>query len=464
MHDRIMVNYFRLWLPVSFVAHLILLLVVRSMPASVVPMTNESYMRVTMSPWDTHVSLKAVSPVKPLSLHRPQPKLATKQITYKMQNHPPIAVGKSTTVPPIIAKQKSFTVPSSAGGGFIPPENITPLNLPSGTANKNAEGWADTPAKGIISLSGAPGNSKIVPKYASTIPFGGNRQSGSVDETVALRPGIPSPTNLDAGGAGGSYGGMLSPFAGTAIADAQQDGLSGITPSVMTGHGETWVDQPGRPGGAGLGPNGMMGNGPKRPGHQAGINVNGPAGTTMAVNPGGAGHIAEAGSISPGGALGKPGIPLGGIGGGGLPNGIGDAPGAPSAVGNGHPLDWSDHPGAGIGPGIGTAKNGVGIGQPTYGTSAIAGPEAGYPKVAIEEGVSGTVILDITVNTNGHYAKHSYVSRSISDMLDNEAVRTAKKWTYRIAMLNGKPKTSTIRMTVNYLAIQKTEIFWTSAK
>ncbi len=74
--------------------------------------------------------------------------------------------------------------------------------------------------------------------------------------------------------------------------------------------------------------------------------------------------------------------------------------------------------------------------------------EPNYPGVAISGKVSGTVILEATVNEAGAVT-HVQVLRSIL-LLDQAAIKAVKQWRYQPLVLNGQPVPFILVVTVTF--------------
>jgi protein TonB len=74
--------------------------------------------------------------------------------------------------------------------------------------------------------------------------------------------------------------------------------------------------------------------------------------------------------------------------------------------------------------------------------------DAVYPEEAKAAGVSGVVIIEITVATDGTVAD-ARVLRSIP-MLDQAALDAVRQWAYEPALLNGEPVEVLMTVTVNF--------------
>ena len=74
--------------------------------------------------------------------------------------------------------------------------------------------------------------------------------------------------------------------------------------------------------------------------------------------------------------------------------------------------------------------------------------EPDYPGVAVSGKVSGTVILEATVNQRGEVTDVS-VLRSIP-LLDKAAIKAVKQWRYQPLVLNGLPEPFILTVTVTF--------------
>ena len=71
-----------------------------------------------------------------------------------------------------------------------------------------------------------------------------------------------------------------------------------------------------------------------------------------------------------------------------------------------------------------------------------------YPEEAKKAGVSGVVILDATIGTDGSVVK-AVILRSIP-MLDQAALDAVYQWEYEPTLLNGEPVEVVMTVTVNF--------------
>jgi protein TonB len=78
-------------------------------------------------------------------------------------------------------------------------------------------------------------------------------------------------------------------------------------------------------------------------------------------------------------------------------------------------------------------------GGPSYGPSAVGGPNPTYPKAALDQGLEGTVTLEVTVGADGKVTAVTVAESSGHASLDAAAVRAVKRgWNFTSAMEKGK--------------------------
>jgi protein TonB len=73
-----------------------------------------------------------------------------------------------------------------------------------------------------------------------------------------------------------------------------------------------------------------------------------------------------------------------------------------------------------------------------------------YPPLAMRLGHEGTVVLGMTVNTDGSVSNVHVVDSSGHDELDNGAVTCASSWRYKPAMQNNQPIAAEWKASVKY--------------
>lgn len=87
---------------------------------------------------------------------------------------------------------------------------------------------------------------------------------------------------------------------------------------------------------------------------------------------------------------------------------------------------------------------------PTYDAGSLGGPTPGYPKLAQEDGLEGTVTLTVHVKASGDFTA-SVARSSGHSVLDTAALSAIKSWRFKPAMKNGELTTGTVsvRFTFN---------------
>jgi protein TonB len=72
-----------------------------------------------------------------------------------------------------------------------------------------------------------------------------------------------------------------------------------------------------------------------------------------------------------------------------------------------------------------------------------------YPPLALTTRVQGLVIIEATIDTNGH-VQAARVLRSDSPLLNEEALSAVRQWTYTPTLLNGVPVSVIMTVTVDF--------------
>jgi len=72
-----------------------------------------------------------------------------------------------------------------------------------------------------------------------------------------------------------------------------------------------------------------------------------------------------------------------------------------------------------------------------------------YPPDARDEGVSGAVLLDVTVDTGGRVDGIEEL-RSPDDRLTRAAVEAVRQWEYEVTRINGEPVAVRFTVTLNF--------------
>jgi protein TonB len=115
--------------------------------------------------------------------------------------------------------------------------------------------------------------------------------------------------------------------------------------------------------------------------------------------------------------------------------GPGDKPTAPPAIMHAAAGTW-EAPMGRVG-GIGTQGTDLGPSGPSYGAGTQGGPNPGYPKLAEEAGLEGAVTVTVTVASDGSIGGVSVRQSSGHGVLDEAAVRAARRWSFGPGMQNG---------------------------
>ncbi len=63
-------------------------------------------------------------------------------------------------------------------------------------------------------------------------------------------------------------------------------------------------------------------------------------------------------------------------------------------------------------------------------------PEPPYPRIAKRRGQEGTVVIEISINNNGHVNRTSIFKSSGSSVLDRAALKTIKTWRFPASQFN----------------------------
>lgn len=444
-----MVNLLRIWLPFSLAAHGIVFALLVLIPPSNNSLTEEkletpmkiSMVAITPTKLLQPLVVKAISRLRVLPVQNPTPS-TKKQIEFAREvkavdaaKIAPSLPVKANTTPTGIDNHRLTSAlpgqPSSSLGKL--PEFASPVN------NSRPKGWGDSPAAGQgINPIGVEGPERGG-RSGSSSPFNGI--SGTA---VALRPGSSPSMPGAAGGSAGSYGGIGQPTIGMPTSSGGL--LAGMGATIITSSssaGNGWHNQPGTPGGAGIGIGGMMPSGPTRPG-MPGSTISGSTGNAIGPRPGGMPTSGDL-PINYGGITGIPGIPVIGGGSAGIPVAV-------TAGGSTKPAPGADQPGNTGNNGDGVDVNGPRSDKPSYAAAAVSGPLPSYPRVARTENVTGTVLLEVFIDAAGNVIRVAILQRSPSDILDNEAKKKLSQWQYRPAMKDGKVTTGSVMFSVTYSA------------
>ena len=147
------------------------------------------------------------------------------------------------------------------------------------------------------------------------------------------------------------------------------------------------------------------------------------------------------------GLLNQIGLPTGGV-----MSGFSTGPGSGGGVGSGTGTGIGSGRGPGLGPGSGGGTGG-GVFPPwRRGIRAAAGQgsQAEVPSEALQNGIQGTVVLEVIVAANG-YASHVRIVRSLDrGGLDDEAVAAVAQWRFEPGRLAGAPVDVLVTIMVDF--------------
>ena len=136
----------------------------------------------------------------------------------------------------------------------------------------------------------------------------------------------------------------------------------------------------------------------------------------------------------------------------GVMNGASTGPGAGGGVGTGTGTGIGSGRGPGLGPGSGGGTGG-GVYRPG---GAVAGPrlvkevKPKYTSEALQNGIQGTVVLEVIVAGNG-CASHIRIVRSLDrGGLDEEAVAAVAQWRFEPGRLAGAPVDVLVTIMVDF--------------
>lgn len=281
---------------------------------------------------------------------------------------------------------------------------------------------------------------------------------GPLSMATALVPGIPTrgPGRGGAPGEGSPNAPLTNVWHGSGKSQGMP-ALPGSAPGVLTASRGAWAASPGEAGGSGrLGAGGFDTH--LTPGHSAG-----PGHDARDIDVAPTGAMRTASTQHPGTPDGPPNgqgtgaghpraplTPLGRADGGGDGRGH-DVPQVPAGVPTSlhrTPGDWTEHPGGAgsVGSG-GNGSDGPGMDdRPSYGAALLSGATTGYPSLALAEHLHGTVVITVSLDPQGEVLTVDPTKRSVSDVLDNAAMRAARSWHYKAAMQQGRPVASTIKL------------------
>ena len=73
-----------------------------------------------------------------------------------------------------------------------------------------------------------------------------------------------------------------------------------------------------------------------------------------------------------------------------------------------------------------------------------------YPPAALRSGITGTVVLIVSVDANGNVTDVSVERSSRNRDLDRAAIQAARKWRFNPAMQDGRPAAGLVRIPVEF--------------
>ena len=380
-------NLFRIWLPLSLGLHLLMIPVFYLIPFAPTPVHTTTY-RILHLP-DEPAAPKATAPKPHLSTPKKPPVMLPKKLAQATRPiaqpklASPLHPQKPVTTAPMISANKN----PAPGRITRPPDIASPGDLKETVTLK--PGRASAPARMTAPRPG--------PLMAPKLSGGG---PGSLD---FLPNSAPGPIGAIASSTRGSFAVPAAPIGGLHRGP--------VTPAII-GNGPG-TDRNGVSGLGGL-------DAPETPNlsrvttRKPGASAPSPI-IASAFVPG----LPHGPTPQTGGswlqADGDPKLPIG------LPKGKtgghGDVVAAPTIP-------------VGKGSGGGT---GEGPGRPEHGPVMLSGPTVSYPRLAAKEGNTGVVIVSVKTNPDGVVVSAKLERRSEADSLDNEAIRAARKWSFRPA-------------------------------
>ena len=88
--------------------------------------------------------------------------------------------------------------------------------------------------------------------------------------------------------------------------------------------------------------------------------------------------------------------------------------------------------------------------QPRVGAGYLKNPPPVYPDVAMDRGWQGKVLMKVHVKPNGKPDSVSVIKSSGKKVLDDEAVRTVKKWTFEPALRGSTPIAGWVTVPISF--------------
>lgn len=112
---------------------------------------------------------------------------------------------------------------------------------------------------------------------------------------------------------------------------------------------------------------------------------------------------------------------------------------------------WASQGGAGAGPSI-TAESAAATKAAKGDVDAQTrdmGPPT-YPKAALDQGISGKVVLRVEVDATGAVGDVSVLSSTPAGVFDEASIAAAKRWTFEPARRNGTAVASALKIPMTY--------------
>jgi len=80
----------------------------------------------------------------------------------------------------------------------------------------------------------------------------------------------------------------------------------------------------------------------------------------------------------------------------------------------------------------------------------VSTPAPSYPRQAAQRRTEGYVVVEFTVNALGETSDISVLRAEPRGVFDNEARRAVARWTFRPALVNGKPTPKRVQQTLTF--------------
>lgn len=94
----------------------------------------------------------------------------------------------------------------------------------------------------------------------------------------------------------------------------------------------------------------------------------------------------------------------------------------------------------GDGPSFGSLGGGGGMSGFDTDVIPMVRPNPKYPPRALQAGIEGYVILDVTIDADGSVSAVSVIESKPKRLFDREAIRAMKRWKFRPKIVDGKPQ------------------------